>query len=88
MTMVHVDIFRTVTVTHQVGVKLAAKNKSSTPQTSYLRFPNQQISLNLQVSSGKSLKSIGFIESTWLTLLHGRLSSYQEFLLIFNTYFR
>ena len=33
-------------------------------------------------------KSIGFIESTWLTLLHVPRSSYQEFLLIFNTYFR
>ena len=33
-------------------------------------------------------KSIGFIESTWLKLLHGPLGSYQEFLLIFNTYFR
>ena len=33
-------------------------------------------------------KPIGFIVSTRLTLLRGSLSSYQEGLLIFNTYFR
>ena len=33
-------------------------------------------------------KPIVFIASTWLTLLRGPLSSYQEYLLIFNTYLR
>ena len=88
MIIFHLNIFRTVTVTHWLGVRLVAKKKRSTPQTSYLCLPNQQFSLNLQVSSGKSLITNFFYCINMVDTFMWPLSSYQEVLLIFNTYFR